>query len=259
MGAILTGIALHGYTRPYGGTFLQFSDYMRGAVRLAALMEQPVTYVWTHDSIGLGEDGPTHQPIEHVWSLRNIPGLDVVRPADANETAVAWQTIIENTDRPAGLCLTRQNVPTFDRSVYAAASLAARGAYVMADGSDVILIGTGSEVQLAVAARTLLAEEGISARVVSMPCVEWFKQQDVAYQEDVLPAAMRARVSVEAGITLPWKIFVGDAGESVGIDHFGASAAAEVLYKEYGITAEAVAAAAKASIAKASISKASGA
>jgi transketolase len=251
MGAILNGITLHGLTRPYGGTFLQFSDYMRGAVRLAALMEIPVTFVWTHDSIGLGEDGPTHQPVEHLWSLRNIPHLDVVRPADANETAVAWKTILENTDRPAGLCLSRQNVPTFDRSVYASADGTARGGYVMADGTDVILIGTGSEVQVAVAARELLATEGISARVVSMPSVEWFKEQDASYQEEVLPAAIRARVSVEAGITPPWRIFVGDAGESIGVDHFGASAAVAVLYREYGITAEAVAAAAKTSIAKA--------
>jgi transketolase len=249
MGAILSGIALHGGTRPYGGTFLQFSDYMRGAVRLAALMEQPVTYVWTHDSIGLGEDGPTHQPIEHLWSLRNIPGLDIVRPADANETVVGWRTILEHTDRPAGLCLTRQNVPTFDRAQFASAEGTARGGYVLADGTDVILIGTGSEVQIAVAARELLAGEGISARVVSLPCVEWFKQQDTYYQEDVLPAAMRARVSVEAGVTEPWKAFVGDAGESVGINHYGASAAEATLYKEYGITAEAVAAAAKTSLA----------
>jgi transketolase len=249
MGAILNGIVLHGGTRPYGGTFLQFSDYMRPAVRLAALMEQPPTYVWTHDSIGLGEDGPTHQPVEHVWSLRNIPGLDIVRPADANETVVAWRTIIEHTDRPAGLCLTRQNVPTFDRTTFASAEGTARGGYVMADGTDVILIGTGSEVQIAVAAREILASEGISARVVSLPCLEWFTQQDSAYQEDVLPAAMRARVSVEAGITPPWKAIVGDAGESVGVDHFGASASEKTLYKEYGITAEAVAAAARTSLA----------
>jgi transketolase len=251
MGAILNGITLSGLTRPYGGTFLQFSDYMRGSVRLAALMEIPVTFVYTHDSIGLGEDGPTHQPVEHLWSLRNIPGLDIVRPGDANETAVAWKTILEKTDGPAAICLSRQNVPTFDRSVYASAEGAARGAYVMADGSDVILIGTGSEVQIAVAARDLLAAEGISARVVSMPSVEWFTAQDASYQEGVLPAAMRARVSVEAGITHPWKMFVGDAGESVGVDHFGASASEAVLYQEFGITAEAVAAAAKASIAKA--------
>ena len=250
MGGILNGIALSGYTRPYGGTFLQFSDYMRGAVRLAALMEIPVTFVWTHDSIGLGEDGPTHQPVEHLWSLRNIPGLDIVRPADANETAVAWKTILENTDRPAGLILTRQNVPTVDRSQFSPAAEAARGGYVLADGTDVILIGTGSEVSLALEARDLLAEEGVSARVVSMPSVEWFSQQDDSYRLSVLPTAMKARVSVEAGITAPWKALVGDAGESVGIDHYGASAAGPVLYKEFGITAEAVAAAAKSSIAK---------
>ncbi len=250
MGSILNGIAF-GLTRPYGGTFLQFSDYMRGSVRLAALMEIPTTFVWTHDSIGLGEDGPTHQPVEHLWSLRNIPHLDIVRPADANETVFAWKTILENTDRPAGIILSRQNLPVFDRAIFASAELTARGAYVMADGTDVILIGTGSEVQIAVAARELLAADGISARVVSMPSVEWFEQQGASYQEEVLPAAMKARVSVEAGITPPWKIFVGDAGESVGIDHYGASAAEAVLYKEFGITAEAVAAAAKASIAKA--------
>jgi transketolase len=252
MGAILNGIAVHGGTRPYGGTFLQFSDYMRPAVRLAAMMEQPVTYVWTHDSIGLGEDGPTHQPIEHLWSLRNIPGLDVVRPADANETAVAWRTILQRTDHPAGLCLTRQNVPTFDRSVYASAEGVARGGYVLADGTDVILIGTGSEVQLAVAARDMLATEGISARVVSMPCVEWFTEQDASYTEEVLPAAIRARVSVEAGITGPWSAFTGDAGENVGVDHFGASAAYQKIYEEFGITAERVAEAARESIRRAS-------
>jgi transketolase len=250
MGSILNGIAF-GLTRPYGGTFLQFSDYMRGSVRLAALMEIPTTFVWTHDSIGLGEDGPTHQPVEHLWSLRNIPHLDIVRPADANETVYAWKTILENTDRPAGIILSRQNLPVFDRAIFASAELTARGAYVMADGTDVILIGTGSEVQIAVAARELLAADGISARVVSMPSVEWFEQQGASYQEEVLPAAMKARVSVEAGITPPWKIFVGDAGLSVGINHYGASAAEAVLYKEFGITAEAVAAAAKESIAKA--------
>jgi transketolase len=251
MGSILNGITLSGLTRPYGGTFLQFSDYMRGSVRIAALMEIPVTFVWTHDSIGLGEDGPTHQPVEHLWSLRNIPHLDIVRPADANEVVFAWKKILENADRPAGIVLSRQNVPTFDRTIFAPAELTGRGAYVMADGTDVILIGTGSEVEIAVAARELLAAEGISARVVSMPSVEWFNEQDAAYREEVLPAALRARVSVEAGITPPWKVFVGDAGESVGVDHFGASASAEVLYKEYGVTAEAVAAAAKVSIAKA--------
>jgi len=254
MGSILNGITLHGGTRPYGGTFLVFSDYMRPAVRLAALMEQPVTYVWTHDSIGLGEDGPTHQPVEHLWSLRNIPGLDVVRPGDANETAVAWRTIITRTGRPAGLCLTRQNIPVFDREKYAPADGTARGAYVLADGDsgqpDVILIGTGSEVQIAVHARELLAADGISARVVSMPCVEWFHEQDASYQEEVLPAAVRARVSVEAGITAPWKQFVGDAGESVGVDHFGASASYMKLYEEFGLTAERVAEAARTSLSR---------
>jgi transketolase len=259
MAAILNGIVLHGGTRPYGGTFLQFSDYMRPAVRLAALMEQPVTYVWTHDSVGLGEDGPTHQPIEHVWSLRNIIGLDVVRPADANETAVAWRTVIERTDHPAGLCLTRQNVPVLDREKYASAEGAARGAYVLAEGSggasggaapDVILIGTGSEVQIAVHARELLEAEGISARVVSMPCLEWFHEQEASYQEEVLPAAVRARVSVEAGITPPWKEIVGDAGESVGVDRYGASASYQRIYEEFGLTAERVAEAAKSSLSK---------
>jgi transketolase len=248
MGSILNGIVLHGGTRPYGGTFLVFSDYMRPAVRLAALMKQPVTYVWTHDSVGLGEDGPTHQPIEHLWALRAIPGLDVVRPADASETAIVWRTVIEHTDRPAGLCLTRQAVPIFDRSEFASAEGAARGGYVMADGTDVILIGTGSEVQLAVRARELLAADGISARVVSMPCVEWFRDQDASYQEEVLPASMRARVSVEAGITEPWKAYTGDAGRSIGVDHFGASAAYQKIYEEFGITAEHVAQAARESI-----------
>jgi transketolase len=251
MGAILNGIALHGGTRPYGGTFLVFSDYMRPSVRLAALMGLPVTYVWTHDSIGLGEDGPTHQPVEHLWALRAIPGLDVVRPADANETAVAWRTILSRTNHPAALALTRQNVPTWDRTVYGSAEGAARGAYVLADGSDVILLGTGSEVQLAVAARGLLAADGISARVVSVPCVEWFREQDASYQEEVLPAALRARVSVEAGITEPWRAFTGDAGASIGLDHFGASAAYQKIYEEFGITAERVAEAARESIRKA--------
>jgi transketolase len=262
MGAILNGIALDGLTRPYGGTFLVFSDYMRPSVRLAALMQQPVTYVWTHDSIGLGEDGPTHQPVEHLWALRAIPGLDVVRPADGNETAVAWRTILEHTDRPAGFCLTRQNVPVFERTDGApsgtslgSAEGTAHGGYVLADADggspDVILIGTGSEVQIALAAREQLQEEGIAARVVSMPCVEWFNQQDAAYREAVLPAAVRARVSVEAGIGLGWREFVGDLGESVSLEHFGASADYQVLYQEFGFTAEHVAEAAKASLARA--------
>ena len=254
MGAIMNGMTLHGLTRPYGGTFLVFSDYMRAAVRLAALMKQPATYVWTHDSIGLGEDGPTHQPVEHVWSLRAIPGLDVIRPADANETAVAWRTILEHTDRPAGLCLTRQAVPVFDRSVLAPAELTARGGYVLAEAQggtpQVILIGTGSEVQIALAARDQLQAGGVATRVVSMPCVEWFSEQDAAYRDEVLPPAVRARVSVEAGIALGWRQFVGDLGESVSLEHFGASADYRKLYEEFGITAEAVAQAARASLAR---------
>jgi transketolase len=252
MAAICNGIALHGLTRPYGGTFFVFSDYMRPAVRLAALMQQPVTFVWTHDSIGLGEDGPTHQPVEHLWALRAMPGLDVVRPADANETAAAWRAILERTDRPAGLCLTRQAVPTWAAS---AGPGTARGAYVLAEASsgtpDVILIGTGSEVQIAVAARDQLEAAGITARVVSMPCVEWFEEQDEAYREEILPAAVRARVSVEAGIALGWRAFVGDYGESVSLEHFGASADYQVLYEKFGLTAEHVVEAARASLARA--------
>src|SRR5690348_7338169 len=250
MAAIMNGIALHGGTRVYGGTFLTFSDYMRGAVRLAAMMELPVTYVWTHDSIGLGEDGPTHQPIEHVWSLRNIPQLDVVRPGDANETVVAWRTILERA-KPAALCLTRQNLPILDRSgELEGAAKVAQGGYVLAPGTDVILIATGSEVSIALEARELLAGDGVSARVVSMPCVEWFDEQDESYRREVLPPTIRARVSVEAGITPPWKLFVGDAGASIGVDHFGASAAYQKIYEEFGITAERVAAAARDSLAR---------
>lgn len=256
MGAILNGIVLHGGTRAYGGTFLQFSDYMRPAVRLAALMEIPTTFVWTHDSIGLGEDGPTHQPVEHLAALRAIPGLDVVRPADANETAWAWRTVLENTERPAGLILTRQNVPTFPRGTdgYADASGTARGGYVLLDTEgtpDVILIGTGSEVQLAVEAREILAAEGVQARVVSLPSREWFDGQDDAYRESVLPSAVRARVSVEAGVAQGWRELVGDAGRSVSLEHYGASADYQVLYREFGITSEAVATAARESIAAA--------
>ena len=254
MGAILNGIALSGGTRPYGGTFLVFSDYMRPSVRLAALMELPVTYVWTHDSIGLGEDGPTHQPIEHLWALRAIPGLEVVRPGDANETVVAWRTILERA-RPAALCLTRQNVPVLDRSAsngqgLESAEKVARGGYVLAGGSDVILIATGSEVSIALEAREQLAADGVSARVVSMPCVEWFNDQDESYRREVLPSTIRARVSVEAGITAPWRLFTGDAGASIGVDHFGASADYKKLYQEFGITAERVAAAARDSLAR---------
>jgi len=227
---------------------------MRGSVRLAALMGLPVTYVWTHDSIGLGEDGPTHQPVEHLWALRAIPGLDVVRPGDANETTVAWRTILQRTDHPAGLCLSRQNLPVLDRSAgLASAEGTASGGYVLADSGgsqpDVILIATGSEVQIALAASQLLANDGIKARVVSMPCVEWFLEQDVSYRDRVLPPHIRARVSVEAGIALGWRQFVGDAGRSISLEHFGASADYKKLYAEFGITAENVAQAARDSLA----------
>jgi transketolase len=256
MGCILNGITLEGLTRPYGGTFLVFSDYMRPAVRLAALQQIPVTFVWTHDSIGLGEDGPTHQPIEHVAALRAIPGLDVVRPGDANETAVAWRTILEHSDRPAGLLLSRQNVPTLDREVFASAEGTARGAYVLAEGSDaagagecqVILIATGSEVSIAVEARETLQSQGISTRIVSMPCREWFEAQDQTYRDHVLPPEVRARVSVEAGVPMGWRDFVGDAGRIVSIEHFGASADGATLFREFGLTPAAVVAAAQESI-----------
>ncbi|NUQ88760.1 MAG: transketolase [Glycomyces artemisiae] len=254
MGTILNGIKLHGPTRPYGGTFLVFSDYMRGAVRLAALMKTPVVYVWTHDSIGLGEDGPTHQPVEHLAALRAIPGLDVIRPGDANETAVVWKTLLQKQDRPAALALTRQNIPVWDRATFASAEGAAKGAYTLLDTDgtpDVILLGSGSEVQLAVEAAETLAGEGVKARVVSVPSIEWFEEQDDDYKESVLPKAVKARVSVEAGIALSWRGLVGDAGVSVSLEHFGASAPFEKLYEEFGITAAAVADAARSSIKKA--------
>ena len=254
MGSVMNGIALHGGTRVYGGTFLVFSDYMRPAVRLAALMGLPVTYVWTHDSIGLGEDGPTHQPVEHLAALRAIPGLDVVRPADANETVAAWRTVLEHTDRPACLALTRQNVPTFPRGRdgFATTEGVARGGYVLidADGGvpDVVLVGTGSEVQLAVEARKTLGEKGIRARVVSMPCREWFDAQDQAYRDSVIPPIVKARVSVEAGVAQGWREVVGQYGRIVSLDHFGASADYATIFREFGITAEAVALAAEDSI-----------
>ncbi|GEO95800.1 transketolase [Kocuria turfanensis] len=255
--AIVNGITMSSQTRAFSGTFLIFSDYQRPAVRLGALMKVPSIYVWTHDSIGLGEDGPTHQPVEQLSSLRAIPGLDVVRPADANETAIAWRTILENRHGPAGLALTRQNVPTFARvdlhpdaetELFASAEGTARGGYVLADTEgtpEVILIGTGSEVSLAVEARELLKEQGIAARVVSMPCREWFDAQDPDYRESVLPAAVKARVTVEAGIAMSWRDLLGDAGRAVSLEHFGESADYETLYREFGITAEAVAAAAQ--------------
>lgn len=262
--SIVNGISLHGRTRAFSGTFLIFSDYQRPAIRLGALMGVPSLYVWTHDSIGLGEDGPTHQPVEQLASLRAIPGLDVVRPGDANEVSAAWKTMLQNHENPAGIVLTRQNIPTYargegpaDGDVFGSTAGVAKGGYVLAeasaDGKTVparaILIGTGSEVQLAVKAREALQAEGIPTRVVSMPCVEWFTKQDPAYRESVLPAAVKARVSVEAGLALGWREFVGDAGRSVSLEHYGASADYKRLFQEFGITAAAVAAAAKESLA----------
>src|SRR5665811_299115 len=259
MGAILNGITLEGLTRVYGGTFLVFSDYMRPAVRLAALQKLPVTFVWSHDSIGLGEDGPTHQPIEHLAALRAIPGLDVVRPGDANETAVAWRTILEHTDRPTGLILSRQALPTLDRQTFASAEGTAKGAYVLKEGSGgtpgsgpaVILIATGSEISIAVEARETLQSQGVSTRIVSMPCREWFEACDQSYRDQILPPHIRARVSVEAGVPMGWRDFVGDAGRIVSIGHFGASADAATLFREFGFTPAAVVAAAQESIASA--------
>ncbi|GAA4814231.1 transketolase [Tomitella cavernea] len=252
MGSVLNGIALHGPTRPYGGTFLVFSDYMRPAVRLAALMGLPVTYVWTHDSIGLGEDGPTHQPVEHLAALRAIPGLAVVRPGDANETSAAWRATIEHRDGPVALALTRQNIPVFPGTADAAREGVAKGGYVLVPGSaetpEVVLVATGSELQLAVVAGEALEAAGHAARVVSMPCLEWFLAQPAEYRDAVIPPAVRARVSVEAGIAMPWRAVLGDAGEAVSLEHFGASADYKTLFREFGFTTDAVVAAARRSI-----------
>ena len=259
MGAILNGIVLHGKTRAFGGTFLIFSDYMRPAVRLAALMKVPSIFVWTHDSVALGEDGPTHQPVEQLATLRAIPGLDMVRPADANEVAYAWLTMLQRQNGPAGIALTRQNIPVFARGTGAAtatefahASATAKGAYVLIDSDgtpDVLLLATGSEVQLAVAAREELATAGISARVISAPCWEWFEEQSVEYRESVIPSSVTARVSVEAGLSLSWHKFLGSRGRAVSIEHFGASADYKALFREFGVTTEAVVAAARDSLA----------
>jgi transketolase len=249
MGAIMNGISIDGLTRVFGGTFLVFSDYMRGAVRLAALMQAPVTYVWTHDSIGLGEDGPTHQPVEHLWSLRLIPGLSVVRPADVNETAAAWLATMEQR-RPVGLILSRQNLPVLDTEISRVRAGVRKGAYVVADSQDpqVLLLATGSEVSLAVQAHTALQALGVQARVVSMPCLEWFDEQDGTYREEILPRKISARVAVEAGATLGWYKYVGTEGAVIGIDHFGASADAQTLFTEFGITVDAIVEAAQASV-----------
>jgi transketolase len=250
MGAILNGIVLHGKTRAFGGTFLIFSDYMRPAVRLAALMGVPSIFVWTHDSVALGEDGPTHQPIEQLATLRAIPNLDIVRPGDANETAYAWKTILERRQGPAGIALTRQNIPVFERgNGFADASNTAKGAYTLVDASNgkpkLILIATGSEVQLAVAAREQLEANGVPTRVVSAPCLEWFDEQPQSYRDEVLPPKVQARVSVEAGLALGWSKYVGPFGKSVSIEHFGASADYQTLFREFGMTTENVVATAK--------------
>ena len=252
MGAILNGMSLDGLLKPFGGTFLVFSDYMRGAVRLSAIMKAPVVFVWTHDSIGVGEDGPTHQPIEHLWSLRAMPQLNVARPADATETAIVWRTAIERRT-PTGLALSRQGVPSLDRNRYAPAEGAAKGAYVLSEATGgttkVLLLATGTEVSIALEAQELLAAEGIPARVVSMPCLEWFEDQEQSYRDQVLPPSVRARVSVEAGATIGWWKYIGDHGEAIGIDHFGESASGDYLMKKLGFTADNVAAAAKKSLA----------
>lgn len=256
MGAILNGMALHGLVKPFGGTFLVFSDYMRGAVRLSSLMQLPVTYVWTHDSIGLGEDGPTHQPVEHLASLRTIPGFSVIRPCDANEVSVCWQEIIKRS-KPSGLVLSRQNLPVLDRSKFSLAKEAAKGAYVLAYGSnsskdecEVVLIATGSEVSLAIAAREKLISEGIKVRLVSAPCLEWFMDQSEDYRNEVIPKSIKARVSIEAGVAQPWYRFIGDSGIAISVEKFGASASGDIMFREYGFTVENIVNAVKKSIQK---------
>ena len=260
MAAILNGIVLHGPTRPFGGTFLIFSDYQRPALRLAALMNVPSIFVWTHDSVALGEDGPTHQPIEQLTTLRLIPNFTVVRPGDANEVAYAWLELLKRRGAPAGIALTRQNIPVFERGdgeasgdTFASAANVAKGAYVLAEAPngtpDVIIIATGSEVQLAVDAREALKADGVNARVVSAPSLEWFEEQTDEYKESVLPASVTARVSVEAGRALGWLPYVGDKGRSVSIEHFGASADYKTLFQKFGITTDAVVAAAKETLA----------
>jgi len=242
MGSILNGITLHGLTRTFAGTFLVFSDYMRPSARLASLMKLGVTFVWSHDSIGLGEDGPTHQPVEHIAALRAIPGLAVIRPADANEVAQSWKEILRR-DEPCALLLSRQNLPVFDRSDFSSAAGVAQGAYILKEASknpQAILIATGSEVSLAVAAQSALEAEGIPTRVVSAPCLEWFAVQSAEYRESVIPSAVPTRISIEAGIAMGWRELVGDHGASISLEHFGASASASVLFKEFGFTPEAV-------------------
>jgi transketolase len=247
MGSILNGIALSGLTKSFGGTFAVFSDYMRPAVRLAALMKLPSIFVWTHDSIGLGEDGPTHQPIEHFAALRAIPDFDVIRPADANEVAAAWKIIIKGR-KASGILLSRQNLPVFDRTKFGSADGVARGAYILKEASkspQLILMATGSEVSLAVESAQALEESGIATRVVSIPCFEWFNQQSQTYKDEVLPPSVKARVSIEAGISQGWREYVGDSGACLSLEHYGASAGANVLFKEFGFTVDNVVATAK--------------
>ena len=249
MGSILNGITLHGLTRSFGGTFAVFSDYMRPAVRLAALMNIPSTFVWTHDSIGVGEDGPTHQPIEHFAALRAIPGLDIVRPGDANEVVHAWRQIIIR-NRPAGILLSRQNLPVFDRKVCTPANGTARGAYVLKDAQNpvAILIATGSEVSLALDVQSALANEGVNVRVVSAPCLEWFAEQDAAYKESVLPSSISLKISIEVGIAQGWRELIGDAGIAISLEHYGASADAKRLFEEFGFSVESIVARVKAAL-----------
>ena len=239
MGSILNGITLHGLSRSFGGTFAVFSDYMRPSVRLAALMNIPTTFIWTHDSIGLGEDGPTHQPIEHLASLRAIPGLSVIRPADANEVTQAWKSILLRRE-PAGLLLSRQNLPVFQRNAENSAELVDKGAYTLVKSpkpAEVVLIATGSEVSVAVASAEILNAQGISTSVVSAPCLEWFAQQSKEYKSQVIPATA-LRVSIEAGVAMGWRDYVGDSGVIISLDHYGASASAAELFKEFGFSAE---------------------
>ena len=248
MGSILNGITLHGLTRTFAGTFLVFSDYMRPSARLASLMKLGVTFVWSHDSIGLGEDGPTHQPVEHIAALRAIPGLAVIRPADANEVAQSWKEILRR-DEPCALLLSRQNLPVFDRTIFQPATGVAQGAYILKEASgspQVILIATGSEVSLAVEAQGVLEAQGVATRVVSAPCLEWFAAQTEQYRQSVIPSSVPIRISVEAGIAMGWRDLVGDHGASISLEHFGASASATVLFKEFGFTSEAIVAAVKA-------------
>jgi len=249
MGSILNGIALHGLTRAFGGTFAVFSDYMRPAVRLAALMNIPSTFVWTHDSIGVGEDGPTHQPIEHFAALRAIPGLDVIRPGDANEVAESWKKILTR-GRAAGILLSRQNLPVLDRTNCAPASGTAKGAYILKDAANpkAILIATGSEVSLAIDVQSALASEGIAVRVVSAPCLEWFSEQDQSYKDEVLPPSIKLKVSIEVGIAQGWHQLIGDAGITISLEHYGASADAKRLFKEFGFSVEAIVARVKAAL-----------